>query len=179
MGHCGCVPWDYPVPDQNQDEKHETPICDFYGSSCFNSYIENGLAEGCKKDCVAGCNEIKYSVSTREDRIDWEKLCSYDPADTETHLDLFEMELVKHIRNSTKTSIMTFQEALVNSNNTKAFLYRYCVEKLMYDIAIVEVVMDSPTVMKYIQDLKVTITDKLANFGEQELKYQNSRTIKM
>ena len=76
------------------------------------------------------------------------------------------MELVKYIRSSVKSSIKTFQEALVQSNDTNAFLYRYCVEKLQYDIAIVEVIMDSPTVMKYIQKLKVTLTDKLANFGE-------------
>ena len=35
----------------------------------------------------------------------------------------------------------------------------------MNDIAVVEVVMDSPTVIKYIQTYKASATDKMANFG--------------
>ena len=49
MEYCGCAPWDYPMPNEKPG-KVATPICDFYGSSCFNSYIENGLAENCKKE---------------------------------------------------------------------------------------------------------------------------------
>ena len=41
----------------------------------------------------------------------------------------------------------------------------------MKDIAIVEVVMDSPTVIKYIQTYKASITDKLANFGNDLILY--------
>ena len=165
MEHCGCVPWDYPIPAQKQG-KTDHPICDFYGSSCFNSYIENGLAESCKTECVPGCNEIKYTVYKEEKQIHKRKICSYNPDHTQIYLDLFEMEIFKYISNSAQSSIKRFQEALVYSNDTKTYFYRFCVEKLKYDIAIVDVIMDSPTAMKFIQTLKVTLTDKLANFGE-------------
>ena len=72
MEDCSCVPWDYPMPKQKQ-AKADHPICDFYGSSCFNSYIENGLAENCKKECVPGCNEIKYTSYKEEQNIERNK----------------------------------------------------------------------------------------------------------
>ena len=158
----------------------ENPICDFYGSSCFNSYIENGLAESCKNECFPGCNEVKYMVAKGEQHIDSsyvEKICNavtktvmcQKPEDTNTYLDLFENKLVEYIRHHKSSAIKRFQEALVNSSSPCMFLYRYCREKLQYDIAIIEVIMDSPTVMKFIQNLKVTLTDKLANFGEYDV----------
>ena len=48
----------------------------------------------------------------------------------------------------------------------KAFSNYYCKEKLRNDIAMVEVVMESPTVIRYIQNYKASTTDKLANFGK-------------
>ena len=167
MRYCDCMPWDYPLPNEDQNS-NETLICDYYGSSCFNSYIENGLAEGCKRECIPGCNEIKYTITTEREPIDWENICSYDPDDTEIQLDLFDIEASYYIRNSTYTArseIIRFQETLIKSCNKDAFMSRYCEEKFKYDIAIVEVIMDSPTAIKYIQALKVTVTDKLASFG--------------
>ena len=168
MIHCECIPWDYPIRYDDQTS-NEMMICDFYGNSCFNSYIESGRAEGCKKDCVPGCNEIKYTLTTEREPIQWESICSYDPNDTEVQLDLFDIELSSYIRSSTysaRSEIIRFQEALIDSKDTNSFMFRYCKEKIMYDIAMVEVIMDSPTVIKYIQTYKATITDKLANFGK-------------
>ena len=84
-------------------------------------------------------------------------------------MDLFEIEASKYIRNftySAKEAIEQFQQVLLNSTNTKSFKFAQCKAKFQYDIAMVEVIMDSPTVIKYIQAHRVTVTDKLANFGK-------------
>ena len=161
---CNCSPWDYPVPDD-----FKWPICDFYGSSCFTSYIENGLAEQCRKECLPGCNEVKYTISAEKESIDWNKLCSYDPKARKNTLDLFDIEAVRLVKNPSSASseaISQFQQVLLNVPDVHGFKMRYCKEKFMFDIAMVEVIMDSPTVIKYIQTLRVSITDKLANFGK-------------
>ena len=168
MFKCQCIPWDYPVPQDAYNKSVRISICDFFGSSCFNSYIENGMASDCQKQCYSGCNEVKYTTITREEQISWKSICSYDPADTKNILDMFEIETFEYLFNTTyagKNGIIRFQEAVVDAYDTKSFMYEYCKEKLMNDIAIVEVVMDSSTVIKYIQTIKTSWTDKISSFG--------------
>ena len=168
MRHCECIPWDYPTPF-TLNGTNDMMICDFYGSSCFNSYIENGLAEKCKKECVPGCNEIKFTMTTEERPIEWEKICSYDPNDFKIQLDLFEIEISNYIRNSTyqaRAAMEHFQEALGGFKDSESYLTNYCKDKLLNDMAIVEVVMDSPTAIKYIQSEKATFSDMLGSIGK-------------
>ena len=169
MNYCDCIPWDYPI-SYELTELRSFRICDFYGKSCFNSYIENGMAGNCTSKCDPGCNEIKYTISTEKEPIKWKDMCLYNSNDTENEneLDLFGIKTADYLMNtfhSGRSGIIKFQEALLNSDNTTTFLEDYCEKKLKNDIAIVEVVMDSPTVIKYIQRYKATSTDKLANFG--------------
>ena len=169
MDYCNCVPWDYPVPYETIVSNSKM-ICDFYGNSCFNSYIENGMAVDCQNECDPGCNEVKFSITTEKELIKWEDICTYDPKDTEQELDLFERATFEFLFNTTysgRTGVVRFQQALLKSKDTNSFTQTYCEKKLKNDIAIVEVVMDSPTVIKYIQTYKATTTDKLANFGTQ------------
>ena len=145
------------------------PICDFFGSSCFTSYIENGLAEQCRTGCWPGCNEVKYTISAEKELIDWDKLCSYDAKATKNTVDLFDIEASKLIKNrnfASSEAISQFQQVLLNLTDAGAFESRYCKDKFRFDIAMVEVIMDSPTVIKYNKHHRVTITDKLANFGK-------------
>ena len=170
MFDCQCIPWDYPVPQDADNKSARVSICDFFGSSCFNSYIENGMAPWCQKQCDPGCNEVKFTTVTRQEQIKWKSICSYNSTDTENILDLFQIKTYEYLFNTTyagKGGILRFQEALRNAKNSTAFLYEYCKEKLTYDIAMVEVVMDSPTVIKYIQNYKASATDKMANFGKR------------
>ena len=169
MNYCDCIPWDYPISHE-LTELRSIRICDFYGKSCFNSYIENGMASNCTIKCDSGCNEIKYTISTEKEPIKWKNICSHNSKNTEieNELDLFGIETADYLKDnfySRRSSIIGVQEALLNSENTTMFLYNYCKTKLKNDIAIVEVVMDSPTVIKYTQRYKATQTDKLANFG--------------
>ena len=80
------------------------------------------------------------------------------------------MTFIEFLFNTTysgRSGVVRFQEALLNSDDTKSFAKTYCEKKLKNDIAMVEVVMDSPTFIKYIQTHKATTTDKLANFGTE------------
>ena len=169
MHYCRCIPWDYPFSDQSLNNSKQIGICDYFGSSCFNSYLENGMASSCQEKCEnPGCNEIKYTTTLREEPINWKSICAYDPEKTTNILDLFEIETFQYLFNATdagKKGVVHVQETLVDANDTKSFMYEYCKEKLMNDIAIVEVFMESPTAMKYIQNYKASTTDKMANFG--------------
>ena len=169
MLSCKCIPWDYPIPQDAMNKSSKIGICDFYGSACFNSFIENGMAPSCQKKCAPGCNENKFTTYTEKEKIDWKLVCSYDPKDTENILDLFQIQTFEYLFNTSyagRDGIIRFQEALTEAEDRKSFLYYYCEQKLIYDIAMVEVVMDSPTVIKYIQNYKASTTDKMANFGK-------------
>ena len=173
MTICSCVPWDYPKP-YVANVTDNVMICDYYGNSCFNGYIENysenGLAEECHKECYQGCNEIHYSTATEKEAIDWNKICAkVTHQDYDGNLDTFELETASYIRNLTThaedTKVFRFQEALLESDDMNSLRLEYCKQKLTFDIAMVEVIMDSPTFIKYIQTIKATTADKLANFG--------------
>ena len=172
MQYCKCIPWDYPLSDQTLETSKMIGICDFFGSSCFNSYIENmknKMPSWCREECAPGCNEIKYTTTTEREPIDTKSICSYDPTEAKNVLDEFGIKTFQYLFNTSyagKEEVIHFQQALVGANNSKSFMYENCKEKLMNDIAIVEVLMDSPTVVKYIQTYKASTTDKLANFGK-------------
>ena len=157
---CGCRPWDYPSAQT---------ICDFYGSSCFNSVIENGLAQVCQKKCIPGCNEIKYTISMEKEILDENKICDRQPHLHKYDMSLFDVTLERYIMNDTRSrgdGIKRFQEAIMKAKNSSALDIEYWKQKMRYDIAIVNVVINTPTVVKFVQNKRVTIADQLANFGK-------------
>ena len=96
-------------------------------------------------------------------------MCSYDPKARKNTLALFDIEAANFVRNPSSLSseaLSQFQLILLYVTDADSFNRRFCKEKFQFDIAMVEVIMDSPTVIKYIQTLRVSITDKLANFGK-------------
>ena len=99
--YCGCIPWDYPTMLSNESVVENFLICDFFGKSCFNSYLESGLAKSCKQTCYANCNEVKYSIALQVEKIDRARICSfYDNAEN-TDLSPFEIEVLKKERHVT------------------------------------------------------------------------------
>ena len=113
--------------------------------------------------CYPNCNEVKYSVAFQQEAVEWEKICSFEHNISNSALTPFEAEVLKHIQNSANEAIAKYQDALMPSQDRN---YHYCRDKLKYDIAIVDIVMDSPTALKYVQDVKVHFTDIVANFGK-------------
>ena len=47
----------------------------------------------------------------------------------------------------------------------------YCKGKVTMDIAIVNVIVNSPSLLKLVQDVRVTFSDMLANFGEYPVSF--------
>ena len=132
----------------------------------------------CQEKCDPGCNEIKYTTTTEQKPLDWKSICSYDPRNTGKVLDTFEIRIFQYLFNTTyagKLEALHLQEALVGANDTKSFMLKYCKKKLLNDVAIVEVIMDSPTAIKYIQTYKASLTDKLANFGKYFTSLKTSK----
>ena len=167
MAYCGCIPWDY-IPTVQQTQSG-TKICNFFGKSCFNSFLDNGFANTCKDTCTADCNEVEYAVSVDEKPLDWKKLCSHDQNVRNAKLELFELKALEHIQNIThleKAGIVHFQQALMDTTNTSALRYKYCSEKMRFDVSIVDIIMDSPKATRYVQTLRVNLSDKLANLGK-------------
>ena len=167
MEYCGCIPWDYNPTEHNRQK--DTKICDFFGTSCFKSFLRNGLADTCKETCTADCNKVAYTASVEKEALDWEKLCSYEHNSKMSTSGLFELKVVERIRNIThleNAGIIKFQEALMESGDTNKFLTSYCRAKMRYDVAIVDIIMASPEAEKYVQALKVNFTDKVANLGK-------------
>ena len=114
-------------------------------------------------------------MTTEREAIPSDNICTYDPNDYENELDLFEIETSTYVRNAaTKDTnetngIMRFKEALAETKDSESFKLEHCTKRLMYDIAMVEVVMDSPTVIKYIQGRKASITDKIGSLGKFQI----------
>ena len=109
-------------------------------------------------------------MSLQKEMLDWQKICSFEYNSTASFLTPFEKEVLRHIRNSTywaKEAIVRFREALMPTQDHN---YKYCMDRFKYDIAIVDIIIDSPTILRYVQTVKVTLTDKLANLGMPFLK---------
>lgn len=168
MRYCNCIPWDYPTP-ANINDTNDGMICDFYGKSCFNSYIENGFAENCTEKCLEGCNEVIFSLTTDREPIHPGDICNYDPNDDHNDLSAFEIKTASYIRNSSYSKnqgVIRFIQALAGKRNSTSFMLEYCTKRVRYDIAIVNVVMESPTVIKYRQVFAASYKDKIGIFGE-------------
>ena len=128
------------------------------------------MATGCKSQCELSCNEVKYTIITEKQALDPERLCSGGQhTSSKSKLDMFELKALQYVYNGTyeaKLAVEKFQQVLLQSNDTALIKMKRCKEKFQYDVAFVEVVMDSETATQYFQTVKVTLMDKLANFGK-------------
>ena len=68
-------------------------------------------------------------------------------------------------RTDTDRFVRLFQDALLNPNQTTK-QEKFCIEKVNMDIAVVKVIINSPTVLKLVQNVRVRFVEKLANFGK-------------
>ena len=114
---------------------------------------------------------MKYTIVIEKETLDAEKICSGGEQITQSklELDFFEIEALRYVYNGTyegKSAVAKFQQVLLESNNRNLLETRRCRDKFKYDIALIEVVMDTETAIQYIQTVKFTLTDKLANFGK-------------
>ena len=178
---CGCRPWDYPREDKSTRKQNSNRVCDFFGSSCFNKMMKKEYTEEqCRKKCTADCMEIKYSLSVDQSPLDSQEYICINPknkdATTEYSIqnsiwrnmfgDEIEGNKVSWFQTTnTDRIIRTAQDAITITNKTMSQT-DFCIKKVIADIAVVEVVINSPTVLRLIQGVKVSFVEKMANFGE-------------
>ena len=91
---CGCRPWDYLSPHSINHSSSMNRICDFYGTSCFNKFLEDNTESKCREKCVPNCDEINYSISMYKEPLDpGRRICTYGAEPN----NMLELEIKKHI----------------------------------------------------------------------------------
>ena len=183
---CGCRPWDYPNPT-DKTKRTGSPICDYYGNSCFNRVLTNKTNQKCESKCISNCEEIGYSISVDHEPLDPKgRICSY----LRRPIDVVEMQTKRHVQNlfserawpydskfnfiPPKRRVMNIlKDMLSHTNesyypmkNEKEAFERDCRAKINEDLAAVTVIIDSPTFSRMKRNVKVTVSDKLALLGE-------------
>ena len=186
---CGCRPWDYPRAEEIEN-KNSQHICEFYGNSCFNHILANKTNPECERKCISSCEEVSYSVIVSHEPLDPRgRICSY----LRKPIDVVELQTKRHVRalfseevwpydkkfifEPPKRRVMNvLKDILVHSNNSfypveneKRAFERDCRSKIKEDLAVVIVIIDSPTFSRMKRNVKVTLSDKLALLGEFQL----------
>ena len=74
-GTCGCRPWDYPTAarQKNLTLDDAVPVCDNFGSSCFNMILSKEMEEQCKRKCIPDCDKINYQIDIAVAPLDLKK----------------------------------------------------------------------------------------------------------
>ena len=180
---CGCRPWDYPRSQKQSKNDKEQPICDFFSSSCFRSAMKHeNMQHICFETCPSSCNAVQYTISTERVPLDANRTICADPmhqkvTDSENDIGnaiwnhIFGLPVYpnRKYRWFKKTPIRQlirmFPDIMLNRTHTQTDA-EYCTEKVLNDIAVVNVIVNSRNVVKMVQNLRVTFTDKLANFGK-------------
>ena len=185
---CGCRPWDYPSSVNTSDNFADTRICDYFGNTCFHSLMSNDDAaeKKCAEKCVPDCNEIKHSFSIEKSPLDINKICYYSKvldkmgafADQRMRKSIKDMEesVRNHVfglpqsppkwdkRYPINNLIQTLTDAMTHPNKTTS-KFDQCKTRVRKDMAVINIVVNNPTVLKLIQANRVSFSDKVANFG--------------
>ena len=181
---CGCRPWDYPAPASgkiNGTNGGNARLCDFFGSSCFHSVIANDITgQVCRNSCVAGCSEVKYTISVERVILDETKICLQNIA-TNHKFSRLDHDLKMYIMNNTnfplagmgKYHFLRYLNKIKQTGDPwkvrEKFYIEYCKRRIRDDMAIVDVVITTPTVTRYVQTKRVSTSDQLAIFGKLKL----------
>ena len=143
--------------------------------------MKNGLGQVCRKKCIAGCNEIQYTISVEKYILDDNKICNRKANNRKYELNLFDTTLENYIMSSAnmqEAGIRRYQALLYLNQtqpakdprkNKEKFDTEYCKRKIRDDIAMVDVVINTPTIIRYVQNKRVSLADRLANFGKLAL----------
>ena len=177
---CGCRPWDYPAVPKVTKVGRTSKICEFYGSSCFNSILQGNITEECREKCVSNCNDIKYSISIETQPIDEDGEICRSQADPDDALrieikiyikTLLSRDSTSDFDNIQKLGMMNLiKDMLLQTDNSsylnkEATFEKNCKRKLKYDIAGV-ILKISPSFKRLEQDVRVSMTDILGSLGK-------------
>ena len=187
---CGCRPWDYPSSINTSDSSTPSRICDYFGNTCFHALMSaDDLGEKkCAQKCLPDCNEVKYSFSIEKSPLDLNTICHYSNEDAKMGAfgDQRFGKRIKNMEESLKNHVYGFPQspprwdktypinklmetltnAMMHPNKTSSKLNQ-CSRRVMNDMAVINVIINNPTVLKLIQTNRVSLSDKVANFGRK------------
>ena len=185
---CGCRPWDYPTSINTSNKFTKSRICDYFGNTCFHALMstDNVGEKKCAEKCLPDCNEIKHSFSIEKSHLDVNKICHYTKEDAKmgAFADQRMSKSIKDVEESTRNHvygfpqsppkwdkrypinnlIQTLTDAMTHLNRTTS-KFDQCKTRVLKDIAVINIVVNNPTVLKLIQTNRVSFSDKVANFG--------------
>ena len=186
---CGCRPWDYPTSFNISEKFAKSRICDYFGNTCFQALksTDDVGEKECAEKCIPDCNEVKHSFSIEKSHLDLNKICLYTQEDAKlgAFADQRMRKSIKEMEESVKNHVYgfpqsppkwdkrypinrlieTLTDALSHPNKTLS-KFDQCKTRVLKDIAVINIVVNNPTVMKYIQTNRVSLSDKVANFGK-------------
>ena len=139
--------------------------------------------EQCRKKCPSDCNEIKYSLSVDQSPLQSQEYVCVSPKTKDGTEQTFQKSIWYNMfgepiqgnevswfkLTDTDRIVRIVQDALSNPNKTTA-QEEFCTKKVTSDIAVVDIIINSPTVLRFIQGVKVSFVEKLANFGKLHLE---------
>lgn len=160
---CGCVPWNF-----LHWEGTENKTCDRIGSSCFEWALwtrKDKETNSC--DCLPDCNSVEMTISQRQLPLAPEELCN-----KKSHLYSYLQRTMASRFNKFVEAYNLFTKGLLIGEGpfAEGSLIRkrnaYCKTLIQKDIARVKVTWESGRFARYRQNVKVSMTERIANFGE-------------
>ena len=151
---CKCLPWHYP------NNFTELPMCDIFGSYCFNEIMSNIIHyKSCKADCVEDCQETSLTLWHNTVPLKIEELCYYN-----TYFDKF----VK--KNFQKLFAFESYKLLVQGHNPSDLINSLsngtlCMTYVQNYVALVTVESPTKSVTKSHRDQRKFFIDKLGVIG--------------
>lgn len=148
VDRCGCIPWNYPHPSEDQK------ICDFEGSACFErAMADTEKARNC--DCPLDCDSIRYAYSVSSTMLDKDKICK---------------DSSKSTFSDASTALPTMLERIFNQlvDGADIEMEQICRENLD-KIAMVQFQLTSKQVTRIKRDRRVTLADMISTFGKSIL----------
>ena len=152
---CKCLPWQYP------SNFTKWPLCDMFGSHCFNEImsVENNYL-GCKARCLKDCQETEYIVLPAVLPISYLEACR----PTSYLYKHFEHNLKKHFaflnyKILVKDGIVPPDMSIGLSNGT------YCIEYFQNYVAFVTIDCPSSAVILTERDKSLTFYVVLSTLG--------------
>ena len=167
LKHCGCVPWNYPHHDK---ELNGSRVCNGLGNVCFANQMKNmSLLQPCQ--CHSDCVKTLYPFNVNQQKLEPEDCIGKEELFyTQGQRDLEESTMMKvtdYLKNfQIYPSLQQYWNDLKRYSNNSRIPRFSCPERLLNDIAIVDIYYSTQFATKLHRDVTATFTDKVASIGK-------------
>jgi hypothetical protein len=153
---CECVPWKYPG-SQNISE-----LCDIMGNLCFKDVLVDGnRLKDCS--CFSDCSGVTYNYIALKEPLDPLEICRKSSGKHFSGLKAYLREYLSDVKMTKFFGMYT--------NISQGFVFDpavkdNCEDRIVNDIAIVDIFFGSQFATVYEQDVRTTMTGKFSEVGE-------------